>query len=333
MLEGWKLILVSIPIAIVIALILLIFVRCTASCFIYILLLLSVGALVIFGIYIWTQPIGGTVGNGSLFQNNTARTIVSIVCFVLAAAILIFFCCFRSRISLASKIIELSAAFATKNCYIVLIPLVLFLVTLLFLTLWLLEAFGYYSLGTPSHYEHSYPYQHFELSKSIYALGALHIFYLLWVIFFLIHTDKFLINGTAASWYFQREAPYGETSKRYRGKHMGSVCKGSFFFALVGFIKVMYTLLAPEENKEHTGFAYYLRKACDCLCCICMKIFEWFTIGAYTWINMAGDPYCTAGQKSAALRLNSLASSTAMAIIGFVHLLLFSCSNYSFVLE
>lgn len=80
----------------------------------------------------------------------------------------------------------------------------------------------------------------------------------------------------------------------------------------------MYTLLAPSEDEEHQGFWKYLRKCCDCLCCLCMKIFEWFTVGAYTWINMAGDSYCTAGLNSSSLRLKNLAASTAMAILSAV---------------
>lgn len=53
-----------------------------------------------------------------------------------------------------------------------------------------------------------------------------------------------------------------------------------------------------------------------------MKIFEWFTIGAYTWINMAGDNYCTSGVNSASLRLKNLVSSTAMALLGTIFSLL-----------
>lgn len=75
---------------------------------------------------------------------------------------------------------------------------------------------------------------------------------------------------------------------------MGSVCKGSFFMALVGFIKFMYELLAPDEKKNHEGAALYIRKCCDCLCWLCIgKLFDWFNAGAYTYINVTGDSYCT----------------------------------------
>jgi len=84
----------------------------------------------------------------------------------------------------------------------------MFLVTLIFLDLWVLEALGYYSLGTPIFAPHQYPYQHFDIPGTIYALFVVHVFYLLWIIFFLVHTSDFLICGTAASWYFQRPTPY-----------------------------------------------------------------------------------------------------------------------------
>jgi hypothetical protein len=105
---------------------------------------------------------------------------------------------------------------------------------------------GYYSLGTPSFNKQQYPYQHFTIPNSVVALGILHLFYLFWTVFFFINTSNFLVSGTAASWYFKREHPYSETSERYRGKHIGSVCKGSFILAVIGLIKFIYVLLAPD---------------------------------------------------------------------------------------
>ena len=60
--NGWVLVLIAIPIAIGIALLLLVLIRCCAGCFVYGLIALSVIALVAAGIYVWTQPVGGTVG-------------------------------------------------------------------------------------------------------------------------------------------------------------------------------------------------------------------------------------------------------------------------------
>ena len=100
---------------------------------------------------------------------------------------------------------------------------------------------------------------------------------------------------------------------------MGSVCKGSFLLALIGFIKLVYTLLAPDPDKQHTGFAYYLRKCCDCLCWLCIgKLFDWINAGAYTIVNVTADPYCTSAWDSISLRLQHPASTGVLFVLGIV---------------
>jgi len=89
---------------------------------------------------------------------------VGILAIVLGALVLILMCCLRKRLALASKIVEVSAVFVAKNCIIVFLPLLLFIVTLVFIALWVLEALGYYSLGKATSNEHHYPYQNFELT-------------------------------------------------------------------------------------------------------------------------------------------------------------------------
>ena len=153
------------------------------------------------------------------------------------------FCCFRKRIKLASIVVKVSAKFVNENCGILFLPLILFVIMVIFLVLWILEALGYYSLGTPVHEKEQLPFQHFETSGAIKALGLAHVFQLLWVLFFLVETGDFIVAGAACSWYFQRESPYSESSDRYRKFHIGSVALGSFFLALLGFLKFLYELL------------------------------------------------------------------------------------------
>lgn len=141
--------------------------------------------------------------------------------------------------------------------------------------------------------------------------------------FFLIETSSFLVTGAAASWYYKRDSPYGEASERYRWKHMGSVCFGSFFKALIGFIKFLYELLTPEKQDDESNWKAYLKKCCDCFCCICMKLFDWINGGAYTVINIMGDDYCDSALKATSIRLNNLASSSILVVLQAVIILLF----------
>ena len=185
--EGWTLILIALPIAIILSIIFMLIIRFTAGFFVYLLIFFSVGALVAFGIYLIavTDPTMGS-GYASILQNKVAKTIIGAICIALGVAIIVLFCCFRQRISLASSIIKVSARFVDGNLGVLVLPLILFIVMILFLAVWVLEALGYYSLGTPVTAPHQYPFQHFETTWTIKALGIVHVFFLFWVMFFLV---------------------------------------------------------------------------------------------------------------------------------------------------
>jgi hypothetical protein len=140
LMENYMLIVLALPIAIILALIVMIIVRFTAGCFIYLLIFITLAALIGFGAYILTQPLtaGGSQGAISLLEDPTAKTILAVICFVIAALMILFFCCFRKRIELASSIVKVSAVFVAGNCGIVLVPVILFVVMVAFLTLWIL---------------------------------------------------------------------------------------------------------------------------------------------------------------------------------------------------
>lgn len=234
-------------------------------------------------------------------------------------------CCLRKRLALASSIVKVSANFVSSNCGIIFLPLVLFVIMVLFIALWVLEALGYYSLGNPKTVEHQYPFQHFDVPNWIIAVGVFHIFYLIWTLFFLIETGSFIIGGAAVSWYYKRDAPYGEASARYRKKHIGSVVLGAFFMALLGLLKFLYEIVTPEQKEGEKGFLASYKKCCDCICCLCTSyLFKWFNSGAYTVINLVGDSYCTAAGRAFTVRINSIATSSVVAIVQAVNLPIFS---------
>lgn len=173
----------------------------------------------------------------------------------------------------------------------ILLPIVLFSLMVIFLAIWILQALGYYSLGVPIQTEKQLPFQHFETTPAIRILAAVHFFYLIWVLFFLVESGDFIISGAACSWYFRRDEPYVQSNSRFLNFHVGSVCMGSFFLALFGFSKFLYELLAPEEQKD--GCQLFYKKCCDCCCFFCVNyIFQCFNSGAYTLVHLSGDGYC-----------------------------------------
>lgn len=63
--------------------------------------------------------------------------VVAILLIALGVIVFILMCCLRNRISLASKIVEVAAIFVAKNCIVVFLPLLLFVITVLFMALWI----------------------------------------------------------------------------------------------------------------------------------------------------------------------------------------------------
>ena len=81
---------------------------------------------------------------------------------------------------------------------------------------------------------------------------------------------------------------------RYFGYHLGSVCMGSFLMALFGFFKFLNEMLAPKEEESQQGIMRTCRKIWDCCCFICVNwLFNCVNSGAYTFIHLSGDPYCS----------------------------------------
>ena len=321
--KTWPIILASIPIAIVISLLFMLIMRFTAGIFVYLLLGIVMIFLVALGIYLLVpqKPVVAGVEVGGI-----GATIAGIVALLLAVIIAIAFCCYRRRIKLAATIVKVSARFVNENCAITFLPLILFIVMVIFLALWILEALGYYSMGEPVREEKQLPFQHFKTTGTVQALGVIHIFQLFWAMFFLVETGDFIVAGAATSWYFTREHPYSESQHRYRNFHIGSVALGSFFMALFAFIKFMYELLVPEEAEED-GCMSKFKKFCDCCCFLCVTyLFNCFNSGAYTFIHLAGESYCTSAWEVVSLKIKEPVSTAVVAFMSAVIVLLFSCS-------
>ncbi len=181
-------------------------IRFTASCFLYLLVVLCFLTLVAVGILAIIAPTA--ISSKYDDSANAYRIAGAVICFLFAILLVVVACCLRRQISLASSIIKVASRFVTEHCMIVLLPLVLFFVTLAFTTLWVFQAFGFYSLGTATTTKHQYPFQHFTVPTYVKVLFGFHVFYLIWGVMFFVETDNFIVGGAATSWFFRRDSPY-----------------------------------------------------------------------------------------------------------------------------
>jgi hypothetical protein len=94
----------------------------------------------------------------------------------------------------------------------------------------------------------------------------------------------------------------------------------SFFIALFGFLKFMYELLTPEKTSGE-GCMSSWKKFCDCCCYICVNsIFNWLNSGAYTFIHLAGEGYCTSVYDAVKLRMKEMVCSSVVAFLSAVNI-------------
>jgi hypothetical protein len=90
--------------------------------------------------------------------------------------------------------------------------------------------------------------------------------------------------------------------------------------ALLGLMRTLYNIFVPKREAE--GLANILKKCCDFFCCICNKLFEWFTIGAFTITNIRGTTYCHSGSEAAYLKMKSLSTSSVISLVQAVSILI-----------
>jgi hypothetical protein len=127
-----------------------------------------------------------------------------IVIFVVAFMILLAVCCYRSKIMLGTNIMKAAAAFVMTQNFLFLLPLLLFVMTLLFTAYCIALAVAFYSLGKPvPNLRGVYPFQHYYLTIYVKMLIGVHVLYFIWGLFFIIETCSFIVVGSAVNWYFK----------------------------------------------------------------------------------------------------------------------------------
>lgn len=117
------------------SLIFMLIMRFTAGFFVYLLLAIVLVFLIGLGIYLVIPQQPAFAG---VEVNKTGAIICGVVCLILAALIIIGFCCYHRRIKLAATIVKVSARFVKENCAISFLPLILFVVMVVFMAIWIL---------------------------------------------------------------------------------------------------------------------------------------------------------------------------------------------------
>ena len=183
---------------------------------------------------------------------------IGIIGFAIIATL--FLCClicgWRS-LKLAIDVIDASADFLYKTKRIILVPILYFLITLLVIFLWLGSFMCVLSMNKVT------PSQTIPQMKSItwtseanYYLMWYMVFSIIWLVSFIEYKAQFIVQVSAASYYFDSHAGHEGDANVGLGfrfayfNHMGSLALGSFIIGCIRMVKIIFIYAARLAAKS-----------------------------------------------------------------------------------
>lgn len=134
----------AVPAAIIITILLMILIRFTACLSIYVVIVAVILGMFFTTYYLIDMSLR-TPSDAKIFHKIPASIfykVVAGICALIGMVVMISICCFRQKINIAISMIKAAARFVNQHWYLFSISIVKFGVTVVFLALWLIEAWG-----------------------------------------------------------------------------------------------------------------------------------------------------------------------------------------------
>jgi len=186
-------------------------------------------------------------------KNFDYATAGAAVAWAIAGIYFCFMCCCWKNISLGATIMEAASEFVSSNLRVVVLPLLMYLFSMIFFAYWTVTAVYVYSIGTAEFKENSF-IANIVWEKSNRYIMWYFLFGLFWVVAFMICLQQFIIACMTCMWYFSGQ---GQEMSDSTGEvsmfkaiswgtwyHCGTVAFGSFCIAVVTMIRVVFEYLA-----------------------------------------------------------------------------------------
>ena len=204
-------------------------------------------------------------------------------------------------------------------------PILAYLVAMVWFCVWLVSAVFVFSIGTPE------PRQDYEFltemkwDENTRNIAFYQIFMLFWINAFIMGMSQFVIGASACIWYFEVNSDTGGKGVVGRAMwwgfryHMGSVAFGAFLIAVCQMLRFL--------------FEYYRRKiqslpknpVVKCLLCytayllwLLEKCVKFITKNAYIQVALANTFFCKAAWNAFALILLNVARFGWLHTIGSI---------------
>lgn len=285
-------------------------------------------------------------------QKSTLTYLLIAMCF-LGLFTVLFLCCIIcgfNSLKLAIDVIDASADFIRDTKRTILVPVLYFILTMLFLTSWL-GAFGCVCSMNEIEADSLIPQAKnlkWESNNKYIALWM--IFCALWVTAWLGYTSNFIIMVTASTYYFNcteengRDG-YGDLSTGFSMaymNHCGSIAFGALIIAIVQFIRIVFYHVA-QKAQEASGENPVVKGVVACAnCCLgCIeKVCDYINNLAFAYMAVSGESFCSSAWNGFLLNLKHLAKfwfanliATIFTFIGKVAIVVGNCYSLFMIMK
>ena len=228
---------------------------------------------------------------------------IAIASYAVALLFLIIVICLRKRIELAIAIMKSATMFINDVWSSLLVPVIMFFISVGVFAFWILALVYLYSSGTLKHQDNASAVAKIEFDTRLKNALWFEFLGIIWIDCFKVALIQFIISFACCVWYFtankdELDHPIWRGVKNGVFYHIGSLAFGSLVLALVILIKWFLTIMT-KIHSEHTNPVV----ACMCKCVLCcVACFERFVKfldhQAYIRIAMTGENFCTAAKNA-----------------------------------
>jgi len=289
--KSWKVLLITLGVAIFTTVLYTVLLRYQAEVLVWISIIAVIGGFGGLGYFAYDYADAHYPAT----SNDSARTWIKVgayVCWALTGLMFLMMLCFYRSIQISIAVVKASAHYISNNMHVIIVPVLSFVVTILFIVAWIASAVTLFSVGDiePGHAGGLVKTVHW--SSTTRYLMIYQLFGLLWIVAMILACTSFVIIGSVCMWYFSFNSDTKASSSiltsigwifRY---HMGSLAFGSFLIALIWLVRIIFEYL---EKKMKAGGGAALDNpftrcvTCCCRCCLdcCNRFVKYINENAY----------------------------------------------------
>jgi len=299
---------ISVAATLVISFIWVLLMRYTAACFVWITVLLALGASIVLTYLCWgqkenkfsnmNQAEAYTFGMYDEDLNHDVFNVLYIICIVWDVILFILIIGLFGKIKKSIAIIKLVSRVFAECKTLFIFPIIVYIIMFIWWVYVVGVAIVLFGAGKAEYKEDEElgAMVEYKYDTTVAGLSIYHFVGFLWITIFINDLGEMSLAGVFASWYFNKEprrekmgpSPIWYSFKRSIRYHSGSIAFGSLIITIIKIIRLIIEYIR-EKTKGTDNDAIKCLLKCAACCCWCFeKFMKYVNRNAYILIAIHG---------------------------------------------